>query len=40
MQSIIRVIAKDESGASAIEFSLFGSLFSVPVIAALTEAFR
>jgi Flp pilus assembly pilin Flp len=40
MRNIIRGLLKDESGATAIEYSLFGSLFLVLVIAALTEAFR
>ncbi len=40
MQSIIRDLLKDESGATAIEYSLIGSLISVAVIAALTELLR
>ena len=36
MQRIIRDIARDESGATAIEYGLIAALVSVAAIAALT----
>jgi len=40
MQKLIRDILKDESGATAIQYSLIAALVSVAGIAALTAALR